>query len=262
MKGFLAALAGLPDNPVARREWRGLGHQLADWRFWCYLRRPRSMVAWAVRALLWCLPAPYLVLAILAALYRFGQPYFIQPQQYDLAGNAFVLVGLAASFIAAALMSASIGVERQKETWQSLRVAVRSPHAILVGLLAGRLGPVLVALLVSGMFWTALRPDYAPRLQPYAPVLLSQSQIAVLVWEAAGLTIAAGCLALAAAAWCRSASQGALIGAWLVCALFVTLVVALNRFPEIYGPLVVAPVAVAAAVLGYIAAYQGLLRHE
>jgi len=260
MTGFLPALIGLPDNPVARRELRGLSRQVLEWRFWLYLRGPRTATAWAVRAVGWCAAAPYLFWGFFTVCRIFWRRLSIELATTNVLGAGFLLVGLSVAVITAAIMSPSLASEREKETWGALRTALSSRHEILVGLLAGRAAPILTAFLVAGMFWTWARPHYAPGLYPYSPGILSDSEIALLVWLALAIAAAAGMLGLAASAWCRSSSRSAAISAGLVGLLFAAPVVLLGRFPQLDGALVTFSCAAVAAVAGYAAAFRGLAR--
>jgi len=262
MKGFLAALRGLPDNPVARRELRGLSRQLADWRFWCYLQGPRGATAWAVRAVGWCAPAPYLFWAFFAVCRLFWRRLSIELADSNLLGVGFLLVGVSVAVIAAAIMSPSLASEREKETWGALRTALSSRHEILLGLLAGRVAPIIAAFLAAGMFWTWARPHYAPGLHPYTPGLLSDGEIALLVWLALAVAAAAGMLGLAASAWCRSSSRSAAVTAGLVGALLAAPVLVTGWLPHVHGAVITVLCALTAAVAGYVVAYRGLARDE
>lgn len=262
MTGFLAALDGLPDNPVARRELRGLSRQLADWRFWCYLQGPRSATAWAVRAVAWCAPAPYLFWAFFTVCRLFWRSLSIDLSATNVLGVSFLLIGVSVAVIAAAIMSPSLASEREKETWGALRSALSSRHEILLGLLAGRVAPVLAAFLAAGMFWTWARPHYAPGLHPYSPGLLSDGAIALLVCLALAVAAAAGMLGLAASAWCRSSSRAAAVTAGLVGLLLAAPVLLTNWLPQMHGAVITVMCSVTAAVVGYVAAYWGLERDE
>lgn len=202
MSGFLEALRRLPDNPILRREWRSLAHELRDWRVWLYLRQPRDARGWAVRALAWCALLPYALWAALARLPA-GLLAAVGRGYVDLLLLCYALVGLYLCLLAAAVMAGSIVRERERETWEALRTTGTSCHELLLGLLCGRLLPVFVIYLAAGMVWSYARPHYAPLLQRYAPVFASGPQIALLVWEWALLGAGAGTLALAISAHAR-----------------------------------------------------------
>lgn len=203
MSGFLAALRHLPDNPILRREWRSLAHELRDWRVWLYLRQPRDARGWAVRALSWCALLPYALWAALKVLPAGVLPPAGGRWYFDLLLLCYALVGFYLCLLATAVMAGSIVRERERETWEALRTTGTSYHDLLLGLLCGRLLPVLGTFLAAGMVWSYARPQYAPLLQRYAPVFASGPQIALLAWEWAFLGSGAGTLALAVSARAR-----------------------------------------------------------
>jgi hypothetical protein len=260
MTGFLAALRGLPDNPVACREWRSLRHDLRDWRVWLYLRQPRDARGWALRALAWCALLPYALWAALAPL----QPWYLRwlgpLRLFDLLLLCFALVGLYLSLMSAAVMAPSIVRERERETWEALRTAAAGPHELLLGLLLGRLLPLLAGFLVLGMVWSYTRPHYAPLLQAYAPVRSSGPQIALLVWELALVAAGAGCLSLAASAWCRQGGTANAVAAADVLLLIGGLLGALLALPRVEGAVILAAGSATAILAGYLSAFYGLQR--
>lgn len=260
MTGFLAALRGLPDNPIARREWRSLRHELRDWRVWLYVRQPRDARGWALRALAWCALLPYALWAALAGLERWRSMWLDLPRFLDLVLLCFALVGLYLSLMSAAVMAPSIVRERERETWEALRSTATGPHELLLGLLLGRLAPLLASFLAVGMVWSYSRPHYAPLLQSYAPVRSSGPQIALLVWELALVAAGAGSLSLAASAWCRKGGTANAVAAADVLLLIGGLLSALLALPRIEGAVILFAGSSAAIIAGYLSAFHGLQR--
>src|SRR5262249_50059483 len=143
-------LLGLADNPLARREWGGVVRQSRDWRLLVGPRGPPGARGWGPPAGPRCCILP-LRLAFLRPRVRGWPPppwgYLPAADMPDVLLMSFGLVGLYLCLIAVALMAPAIAREREKETWEILRATVASPREIVVGLLAGRLGPVLAGYL-------------------------------------------------------------------------------------------------------------------
>lgn len=260
MRGFLRALRELPDNPIARREWRSLVHDLRDGRMWLYLRQPRDARGWALRALLWCSLLPYGLWAALTALSPWASQNGLLPLRLDALALCFLLIGLYLCLMSAAVMAPSITRERERQTWETLRTTGTSTHELLLGLLCGRLAPVLAGYLVVGMVWTYTRPHYAPLLQPFTPVRLSGQQIALLAWELAFLAAGSGSLSLAASAWCRKSGTADTVAAAGVLLLFGGLFVALVAAPALSGAVILLAGGVITLLVGYLAALWGVAR--
>ncbi len=245
----------LAENPLARREWRALAHQARDWRLWLGLRVPKDARGWGVPAVAWFFLAPYVVLAALATGHRFAPEYFtfrdLSPYPViDVLALCLAMLGIYVCMIAVALMAPVLTRERERETWESLRTTITAPREILMGLLAGRLGPVLLAYLGVGAFWVLARPHYAPLLQRYAPFLLDGPQIGLLVLQSALFALAAGTVATAASAWCRTSGVAitASVVGFLALAVLHVLAFLLVPWPaRLLAPPLVSLIATAAA---------------
>lgn len=241
--GFLRALLGLPHNPLALREWRGLAHQARDWRLWLGLRIPKDARGWGVPAIVWFALAPYIVLGALRLANRISPGTFQHPPQpglpqVDALGLCMGLLSLYGALIAIGLMAPVITRERERETWESLRSTTTTGHEIVLGLVAGRLGPILAALAAVGLAWILLRPHYAPLFQPLAPFTLDARQVGLLVLLSCAVCLALGLLATATSACCRSTGMAvvaATAGALVLGALGV--VAALSPLPDAYPAL-------------------------
>jgi hypothetical protein len=248
-------VSALLDNPLARREWRALAHQGRDWRLWVGLRMPKDVRGWGLPAVVWFCLAPYVVWAALAAGHRVAPQYFTYRGPYgptvDVLALCLALLGVYVCLVAVALMAPALAREREKETWDALRTTVTSPREIVFGLMAGRLAPLLAAYLAAGLFWVLARPHYAPLLQPHAPFLLDRLQVALLVAETAALALAAGALATAASAWCRTTGKAVVLSVTAVLLLGVLLGLGLALSPPRLWPAValLVPLAATAAAV-------------
>lgn len=261
MTAFLAALRTLPDNPFARREWRSLRHELRDWRVWLYLRQPRDARGWALRAVAWCSLLPYALWAALAVFHPWAVHNALLPLRFEVLPLCFLLVGLYLALLSATIMANCIVRERERDTWEALRSTGASHHELLLGLLAGRLAPLLAGFLVVGMVWTYTRPHYAPLLQPDLMVRMSGPQTALLVWELAFVAAGAGSLSLAASAWCRRSGTANAAAAVDVLLLIGGLLGALLALPQVEGGVIVLVGSGTALLAGYLSALYGLQRN-
>jgi hypothetical protein len=180
-----------------------------------------------------------------------GIPYI------DVLALCFALLGLYVVLISIAIMAPAVTRERERETWESLRLSVSSPHEILVGLMAGRLGPILAAHLGAGLFWVIARPNYAPLLQRLSPVTLSGPTIALLVWEIFVAAVAGGLMALAFSVYSKTSGLALVLSsAGFLLSLAATLV--LIWVTPASGPLTVVVWNGAVGVSAYLLALRGL----
>lgn len=257
---FILSVRGLPDNPLTRREWRALAHQSRDWRLWLGLKIPKDARGWGLPAIAWCCILPYALAFALRMIQGWvpRQYGYLPPEQMpDVLALSFGLVGFYLCLISVALMAPAITREREKETWEALKTSVSSPTEIVLGIAAGRLGPVLVAYAAVGLFWLLARPHYAPLFAQYAPFRLDSLQLALLLAEGGALACACGALALAASTGVRSTGRAVLLAVWAVLGLGGLIAVPLMLLPSIPHPLIVFPVAIAATVGGYLLALHG-----
>jgi ABC-type Na+ efflux pump permease subunit len=258
--GFWRAVRDLPQNPLAQREWRGLLHQSRDWRLWVGLRIPKDARGWGVPAVVWFSLAPYIVLGALHLANRVAPGTFRYPPEpgiphIDALALCMVLLCVYIALLGVALMAPTLTRERERETWESLRTTIASPHDIVLGLLAGRLGPVLAAHLLVGLVWVLLRPHYAPQLQSVAPFTLDQPQIALLVWLGAAATLALSTVAAAASAHCRSTAMALVLAA---AATFVFAFLAVIAAVAVGGPLGLLALSAAVTLAAYGSAVRGV----
>ena len=263
LASFLQAVRALPENALARREWRGFVHQARDWRLWLGLRVPKDARGWGLPSVVWFCLVPYVVWISLSLAARIVPQYFTYPPQagmptIDILALCVGVLGLYVCLIAVALMAPSITREREKETWDTLRTTVASPHDILLGLTVGRLGPVLAAYLAVGLFWVVARPHYAPLLQPYSPFRLDPLQLALLVVQVSCATVAIGLVALAASARCRSTTLAVVVSVGVALLCGGTLVLSLASLQDLPGPAPTLAVTVATAVAAYVTAFRAL----
>ncbi len=264
MAGFLKALQGLPENPLARREWRGLQHQARDWRLWLGFRLPKDARGWGLPAILWFCIAPYVVWGALSIGHRVSPELFRYPPApgipyVDIVALCLVLLGVYTSLISIAVMAPAITRERERETWEAVRVSVSSPHEILLGLLAGRVGPILLAHFAAGLFWVLARPHYAPLLQPLSPITLDQPAIALLVWETGVAALAFGCMATAFSVYSRTTGLALVLSAAGFVFWFFLLIPAVVLAPA-GGPVVILVGSALLGIASYLAAARGLER--
>jgi len=215
--GFFEALLRLPENPLAIREWRALRHQARDWRLWLGLRIPKDARGWGVPAIAWFFLAPYIVWGALTLGRRAAPAYFTFTPvaglpSIDILGLCFTMLAAYPALVAAALMSSAISAERERESLDDLRAAMGSPHDLLLGLLAGRVGPVLLSFTIIGALWVVARPHYAPLLQSFTPFTWSAPQLALAVAASLALTVATGTIAAAASTRLRRSGQAMLAG--------------------------------------------------
>jgi len=260
--GFARALRDLPRNPLALREWRALGHQARDWRLWLGLRVPKDARGWGVPAIVWFALAPYIVIGALHLANRISPGTFRYPPDpgipsIDALALCMGLLTIYVALIAVGLMAPAITRERERDTWESLRATTASAHDIVLGLLAGRLGPVIAALVAVGAAWVTLRPHYAPLLQPLAPFTLDAGRTALLVSLAAAAAVGLGTLATAASARCRATPTALVVASTGILALAgVTLVAALSGLAEV--PSVLLGTAAALTLGSYLVAVRGV----
>jgi hypothetical protein len=263
LDSFGRALAGLPDNPLARREWRALMHQASDWKLWVGLRMPKDARGWGMPAIAWFVLAPYVVWAALAAGTRAAPGFFRPaatpgPYAVDVLALCLALLGFYVCLTALALMAPAITRERENETWEGLRSTVASSHDILLGLAAGRLGPVLASYFAVGLVWTLARPHYAALLQPLAPFGLDRPQLALAVWETIAFALAVAGVATAASAWSRTTGLAVVLSVAATLLLMALLGLLVVMLPAVPATLIILGVSLPAAVAGYVAALRRL----
>lgn len=260
---FLAAVRGLPDNPLARREWRGLLRQSRDWRLWVGIRLPADARGWGMPSLALCCLLPYFLGFLLGVLHRVlpAQYGFLPPREMpDILAISFGLVGLYLSLITIALLAPALSRERERETWDALRSTITSPHEILVGLLVGRAGPVFATYLLVSLVWVATRSTYVPLFAPHAPFRLGYLALAVLLAELAAIGIAVAGISLAASAAHRSSGRAVLTSLTASLVLGGGVGAALWLLPQWLGLLMTIPVCLFIADRGYAGALRRL-RH-
>ncbi len=206
---LLSALAELPENAIARREWRALGHQSRDWRLWLGLRLPKDARGWGLPAIVWCAVIPYALWGIA----RIAIPW-VEKQVGPLSTAQALgipdalmlccsLVGLYLALISVALMATAVTREREQETWESLRTTAASSDDILLGLLAGRLGPPLLGFLLVGVFWVATLGHTTELLSRYLPTRMDGPALGWLVLESVLMALSLGLVATAISTRCR-----------------------------------------------------------
>ncbi len=204
---FCLALLGLPRSPIFLREWRSLRRVLTDWRLWLGLRFPRDSRAWGVPALVWCIFVPYACAWMLRVLDSSLRPGGLQtlreiPGLIHPVHMCVLVTGLYAAIICIAVMAPAITREREQRTWDALRTTRTGPHEIVVGLLAARIGPVVLAFLLVAATWVLLLPHYAPMFDSVLPLrggvaaIAAYSLLMVLGMTSVGL-IATGCSVVA-----------------------------------------------------------------
>lgn len=182
------------------------------------LRLPKDARGWGMPAILWFCLAPYIVLGALSTGARFFPEVFLYAEHpgipvFDILALCQVLLGIYVAMISMVVMAPAITRERERETWETLRVSVSSPHEILLGLLVGRVGPILGSQLIAGLLWVLLRPHYAPLLQPYSPFRLEAPALALLVWEILIGSLSLACLATAFSVYCRTTGLALVLSA-------------------------------------------------
>jgi hypothetical protein len=260
---FRAALRGLPENPLVRREWSGLVRQMRDWRLWCGFRLPRDARGWGLPAVAWCALLPYGIWVTLRLLIPYIErrfPGYAVPSSelLDVMSISVLLLGLYVSVLAAALMAPAVTRERERETWEGLRSALASPHEIVLGLLVGRLGPLLASFLAVGLFWTLARPHYTPLLQPYGPFRLDAPQLAAAVWVIAAVAAAWGALATVVSASCRSSAQAVVLSIFAGAAFVGVVGLLAAGVPERARPGAVLLLSLGTAIAAYTLAVRRL----
>jgi hypothetical protein len=198
----------LLDNPLARREWRSLARLCRNPRFWLNLPIEKSPLELGVGMVAWYALLPYAVWLMLIVLtHLVGRR--VLPVLPDMLSLAMLPTGLHVALVPIPLLAPTLSQARAAGEWAKLRALAPRPVDMLLGLLAGRLGPVLATYLGVGLFWVLARPHYAALLQPYCPTLIDGPAIAVRVWESVALSLAVGAASLEAGAVCRTA-RGAL----------------------------------------------------
>jgi hypothetical protein len=256
--GFLSAVLRLPDNPLALREWRGLQHQARDWRLWLGLRIPKDARGWGLPAIAWFFLAPYIVWGALSLGRRVAPAYFdfTGGPTVDILALCFGMLALYPAVAAAALMAGAVSRERERETWDALRSTMASPDDILVGLLAGRLGPVLLSYGAVGAFWIAALPHYAPLMRSFTPFTWSAAQLAMVVAASLALCAAVGTLSLAASVALRQTGAATTVSMVAAILLGSAVTAALVLAPGMPGLLIALGVMLPVTLLSYAAARQ------
>jgi len=260
---LLPALLRLSSNPIARRELRGLVHQFKDWRLWVGVRLPKDARGWGVPAVAWFCLLPYIIWAALSNLDR------VVPARAPVSGPSLapmldvmaiclVLLSVYLWGLAIALMAPSVTREREKETWESLKVTAATPEDIVLGLLGGRLLPVLGAYLLVGIVWVALLPHYAPLLEPYSPFQMGASHLAGYVLLSALMALCIGIVSMAASAWCKTSGRAVLMATTLGIVLCGAVGWTLLWAPWITGSLQAPVVLLGLTCLAYAAAIRVL----
>lgn len=182
------------------------------------LRVPKDTRGWGVPAIVWFCLAPYFALGALLVGRRVYPPAFeLTPTPgipyIDVLALCYTLLGVYVVLISIAIMAPAITRERERETWESLRITVSSRHEILLGLVYGRLAPILAAHLLAGALWVLLRPHYAPLFQRLSPFTLDSGRLALLVGEVFVAALAAGLMATACSVYSKSTGVAVVLSA-------------------------------------------------
>lgn len=169
-------------------------------------------------AILWFCLAPYIVWGALTLVERFVPDLFQGWDQpgfpvIDILALCLVLLGLYTAGISTTVMAPAITRERERETWETLRVSVSSPHEILLGLLVGRVGPILGSHFLAGLFWVLARPHYAPLMQRFVAFRLDAPAVALMVWETLAASLALACLSTCFSVYSRTTGLALVLSA-------------------------------------------------
>ena len=260
-----AALKRLRDNPILWREWRGLAHQSRDWRLWVGLRVPKDARGWGVPAVAWFLPAPYFTWWAVRFTAWISPTAFPFPPPsgtivIDILALVMAMCAVYVCLIAVGVMAPTISRERERLTWDILRSATASPHDIALGLLVGRLAPVIVAWLAAGAFWVLARPHYAGLLVRTSQFRFDRAEVALLVLLSGVLGCAVGTLALAASAWCGRTALAILLSVVALVLLFALIGGAFWLLPAASAPGILIGTAIIATIAAYALSVAGLKR--
>lgn len=176
--GFWRAVLRLRENPLVQREWRGLCLQMRDWRLWAGLRVPRDARGWGVPAIAWFILGPYILWATLSPIRRLSPADFSEvARSIDTFSIVVGMLALYLLLVSAQLCGMGFLRERRAATWDLLRLSPLSNDDLLLGLVVGRLAPVLASGSLVGLGYALLRPHYANLLQDLAPVPYASSQM-------------------------------------------------------------------------------------
>jgi hypothetical protein len=196
------------ENPIVRRELRGFGHRLRDWRLWVGLRLPREPREWGLPAITWFALAPYIQWVLLLALWRFSPSL----RQYVDPGGIFEVflfgLGLYACAVATVIGATAVTREREQGTWEQVAITPMTTVELLLGYWLSRAIPLGLGVLVSLLTWLLLYPHYVSLLERLGPFDFSQKDlllgglyllVELLFLSALGLMFSTFCRSSAAA---------------------------------------------------------------
>jgi hypothetical protein len=197
------------ENPIVRRELRGFGHRLRDWRLWIGLRLPREPREWGLPAITWFALAPYIQWVLLLALRRLSPSL----KQYVDPGAIFEIflfgLGLYACAVATVIGATAVTREREHRTWEQVAITPMTTVELLLGYWLSRAIPLGLGALVSLLTWVLLYPHYVSLLAQMGPFDFSQRDLMffglyflleLLFLNALGLMFSTFCRSSAAAA--------------------------------------------------------------
>jgi hypothetical protein len=216
------------ENPIVRRELRGFGHRLRDWRLWVGLRLPREPREWGLPAITWFALAPYIQWVLLLALRRLSpslMPY-VDP------GGIFEIflfgLGFYTCIVATVIGATAITHEREQGTWEQVAITPMTTVELLLGYWLSRALPLALGALVSLLTWLLLYPHYVSLLERLGKFDFTQADlfryglillVELLFLSALGVMFSAFCRSSAAAATLALTGAvviGLLAPAWLI----------------------------------------------
>lgn len=165
------------ENPIVRRELRGFGHHLRDWRLWVGLRLPREPREWGLPAITWFALAPYILWLLLLALERVSPSL----RQYIAPGTIFSIfllgLGVYASAVATVIGATTVTREREQATWEQVAVTSMTGSELVLGYWLSRALPLGLGVLSSLLVWVLLYPHYMPLLERFGEFNVDQRDL-------------------------------------------------------------------------------------
>jgi hypothetical protein len=197
------------ENPIVRRELRGFGHRLRDWRLWVGLRLPREPREWGLPAITWFALAPYIQWVLLLGLRRFNPSLREYVDPGAIFGIFLFGLGLYTCIVATVIGATAITREREQATWEQVAITPMTTVELLLGYWLSRVIPLGLGSLVSLLTWVLLYPHYMSLLERLGPFDFSQTYllayglyllVELLFLSALGLMFSTFCRSSAAAA--------------------------------------------------------------
>ncbi len=214
------AVTAILDNPIAIQEWRRLRRRAGSWRAWVGLKRPLDPTVWGAPVILGYSAAPHGLWVVLACLRYFD---LIRKGKilFDPLSRLALLLSFYVVAVSLVLGATAITHERERGTWDQLKVTPLSRRERGAGFLWGRLGPVWACALTTAGLWLLLQPSYSALLSGLLEAGPSRSRLAQGTVITLGLSLLMGEIGLLTSARCKNTATSVVMAALMAVPLAV-----------------------------------------